>query len=280
MFHGCLYLNRMHMTKESLIHEHQFLLHSKFLHRDVTIDFYLPTNIQEGEELSLLLINYGQDLEKMGFRGILEKLYRTNAISPVLFVAIHCGKERKLEYGTAAHPDYMNRGSKAGKYTYFIMQELIPFIRKHHKLENFRDKSFAGFSLGGLMALDIVWNHPSEFHYAGVFSGSLWWRSKALDEGYNEDTDRIMHAQIRDGKFAPWLRFFFQTGMLDESVDRNNNGIIDSIDDTVALVDELVTKGYDREKDIVYLELADGRHDVPTWGKAFPAFLMFAYGNK
>ncbi len=266
------------MTKEGLIHEHQHLLHSRFLHRDVTIDFYQPTNIAEGEQLSLLLINDGQDLEKMGFRKILEQLYENGEIRPVLFAAIHCGKDRKMEYGTMGYPDYMNRGVKAGKYTYFIMQELIPFIRKHHQIENFRDKSFAGFSLGGLMALDIVWNHPAEFHYAGVFSGSLWWRSKGLDDGYDEAKDRIMHARIRAGQYSPWLKFFFQTGVLDETADRNNNGIIDSIDDTLSLVDELVTKGYDRDKDIVYLELADGRHDVPTWGRAFPSFLSYAYG--
>jgi hypothetical protein len=67
--------------------------------------------------------------------------------------------------------------------------------------------------------------------------------------------------------------------VLDEKADRNNNGIIDSIDDTISLIDELTAKGYSREKDIVYLELADGRHDVPTWGRAFPAFLQFAFSK-
>lgn len=274
-----LYLGRMSVIAEGLIHFHQTHLHSKFLHRDVTIDFYIPTGMPEGQLYHLLLINDGQDLEKMGFKGILEKLYAHGNIKPVLFAAMHCGKDRKMEYGTAGHPDYMNRGAKAGKYTYFVMQELIPFIRKHHGIDEFVDKSFAGFSLGGLMALDIVWNHPAEFHYVGVFSGSLWWRSKGLDDGYVEETDRIMHARIRDGKYAPWLKFFFQTGVLDEKADRNNNGIIDSIDDTISLIDELTAKGYSREKDIVYLELADGRHDVPTWGRAFPAFLQFAFGD-
>lgn len=265
------------MTREAIVHHHQKQLHSRFLHRDVTIDFYQPATLEAGQELSLLLVNDGQDFEKMGFIHILEKLYKAKEIRPLLVVGIHCGPERKMEYGTAGHPDYMNRGAKAGKYTYFVMQELIPYIRKHTGIEHFKDKSFAGFSLGGLMALDIVWNHPSEFLYAGVFSGSLWWRSKGLDDGYEEERDRIMHARIRDGHYAPWLKFFFQTGVLDETADRNNNGIIDSIDDTTSLIDELVAKGYSRDTDVVYLELADGRHDVPTWGRAFPVFLRFAY---
>ena len=270
----------MPLTSEGLIRVEHTQLHSKFLHRDVKIDFYLPAQVAEGQLCSLLLINDGQDLEKMDFKSILEQLYADVKIKPVLFAAMHCSKDRKMEYGTAGFPDYLNRGAKAGKYTSFVMQELIPFIRKHHGIDEFIDKSFAGFSLGGLMALDIVWNHPAEFHYVGVFSGSLWWRSRGLEDGYVEETDRIMHARIRDGKYAPWLRFFFQTGVLDETADRNNNGIIDSIDDTTSLIDELAKKGYDKENDIVYLELADGRHDVPTWGRAFPDFLQFAFSNK
>ena len=66
---------------------------------------------------------------------------------------------------------------------------------------------------------------------------------------------------------------------LDETADRNNNGIIDSIDDTLALIEELKKKGYE-EKDIFYLELKDGKHDVTTWGRAFPEFLKWGWGRK
>jgi hypothetical protein len=76
------------------------------------------------------------------------------------------------------------------------------------------------------------------------------------------------------------LKFFFEAGELDESADRNQNGIIDSIDDTISLIDELVKKGYDRKKDIYYLQLEDGKHDVTTWGRAFPAFLEWCFGKK
>ena len=49
-----------------------------------------------------------------------------------------------------------------------------------------------------------------------------------------------MHKIIRMAN-APWLKFFFECGALDETKDRNNNGIIDSIDDTLDLIDELKT---------------------------------------
>ncbi len=88
-----------------------------------------------------------------------------------------------------------------------------------------------------------------------------------------------MQNEIKNGNYYPWLKFFFETGSLDETADRNNNGIIDSIDDTMALIDELVKKGYDREKDIYYLELKDGKHDIATWRRAFPEFLKWGWGK-
>ena len=89
-----------------------------------------------------------------------------------------------------------------------------------------------------------------------------------------------MHRQVREDKgFYPWLKFFFEVGTLDEVADRNKNGIIDSIDDTVSFIDELVKKGYDKKERIKFLELKNGRHDVPTWAKAFPEFLRWGWGE-
>jgi len=255
----------------------QSIINSILLKREVTIDAYLPTNIAEPGNLELLLINDGQDLPKMPFDEMLNGLIDAHAITPLLCVGIHCGPDRKMEYGTAIHADYMGRGASAGLYTRFIFEELLPFIHTTYNVTSFKEKSFAGFSLGALSALDIVWNNPQHFNRAGAFSGSFWWRSKDYDDGYNEDTDRIMHNQIRKGPYYPWLNFFFECGALDEKEDRNNNGIIDSIDDTLDVIKELRHLGYS-ENSIQYLELPDGTHDVPTWARAMPAFLQWGWG--
>lgn len=254
------------------------LLLSKCLEREVTIDFYLPAPVIDSGEISLLLINDGQDLRKMPFTTILENLYGQQLIHPLLCVGIHCGPDRKMEYGIASQADYLGRGAKAGLYTDFLFQELLPYLRTKYNVPQFKEKAFAGFSLGGLMALDIVWNHAHEFTKVGVFSGSLWWRQKGYDEGYTDEADRIMHNQIRAGKAAPWLQFFVQTGLLDEKSDRNNNGIIDSVDDALDLIIELKRIGY-ANTSIQYLELKDGKHDVPTWASALPVFLEWGWGK-
>jgi enterochelin esterase-like enzyme len=270
----------MQSVKVSGILVENTVITSEYLQRDVIVDFFLPKNVIDPSAMSLLLINDGQNMEELGLETILSNLYKENLIRPLLCVAIHTNKDRKREYGVAGHPDYLGRGDKAGLYTSFIRKELIPFIKQTYALDSFREKAFAGFSLGGLMALDIVWAYPQEFTKAGIFSGSLWWRSIDQEkEEYDDYKHRIMHQRIKQGVYYPGLKFFFQCGNMDETMDRNNNGIIDSIDDTLDLIKELEAKGYSSEKDIHYLEMADGRHDIPTWGRAMPEFLKWGWAS-
>lgn len=269
----------LELVDERYVVEH-FSLYSDYLDRDIILDVYLPKNIQNPGKLPLLIINDGQDLPKMPFSSILNELVARAAIVPVLAVGIYCNEDRKLEYGTADESDYLNRGSRAKYHRKFIIKELIPYIRLKYHLPEIHDTAFAGFSLGGLSAFDIAWKHPEIFNTAAAFSGSFWWRSKALGQGYQEETDRIMHKMIRLGSYAPNLRFFLQTGRLDESMDRNNNGIIDSIDDTLGIIRELEAKGYTPGDQIRYYEMPEGRHDVPTWAAAFPEFLKWRYGSR
>ena len=116
------------------------------------------------------------------------------------------------------------------------------------------------------------------FNKVGVFSGSLWWRSKELGKGYT-DADRIAHAMINGTSTKPELKFWLQTGTKDETADRNKNGIIDSIDDTVDIIKELQAKGYQRPADIQYLEVVGGTHSTATWAFAMPKFLLWAFGR-
>lgn len=270
----------MSLIKAARILVENHTIPSVILEREVKVDFYFPPTYVLPDNLSLLLINDGQDLVTMQFENILDELYESNSINNLFCVGIHCSTDRKNEYGTANYLDYKGRGAKAKLYNQFVFEELMPFIRKTLSIYSFKEKCFAGFSLGGLCALDIVWNHPLEFSKVGVFSGSLWWRDKDQDdEDFNEDTDRIMHKQVRESNnFYPWLKFFFEVGTLDEVADRNKNGVIDSIDDTLSFIEVLESKGYQQGRDIEFIELKDGHHDVPTWAIAFPQFLKWGWG--
>ena len=281
MIFGFLLFNLKIMPPTSLssILTENVVVRSQFLGRDVQIDFFLPRDMGDAGDTCLLLINDGQNMNELGLENILENLNADGGIKPIVIAAIHSSSQRKMEYGTAIQADYLGRGAKAGLYTQFIRDELLPEIQKKFPF-HFGEKAFAGFSLGGLMALDIVWNYPGEFILAGVFSGSLWWRSlDHEDENYDDELHRIMHQQIKKGKYHPNLKFFFSTGSLDETHDRNNNGIIDSIDDTMALIDDLESLGYNNGKDIRYLNYEDGKHDIATWARVMPEFLKWGWSK-
>ena len=268
----------MQRLKQVSVPVQNIVRHSTHLDRDVLIDIYLPPVSSDDKHVSLLIINDGQDLPKFYFDQMLTELYEQKEIEPVLCVGIHCSAERRMEYGTANELDYKGRGAKARLHQQFVLNELLPYIFENFG-NNFKEKAYAGFSLGGLSAIDTVWHYPEYFSKAAVFSGSLWWRSKDLDQGYIEATDRIIHKLIREGDYKPGLQFYFTTGSLDEKMDRNNNGIIDSIDDTLGLIEELEKKGYKNEGDIHYVNYEDGKHDVKTWGRAMPAFLKWGWGK-
>ena len=251
---------------------------SEYLKRDVAVTLLIPDGYEASEPLNLLLLNDGQEAEGLRLEEILDNLYEMGCVKPTLVAAIQAGNERLQEYGTAGKPDYKLRGSKASAYAKFITAELLSAITKETGIDNFDVTAFAGFSLGGLSAMDIAWNNPQLFDKVGVFSGSFWWRSRELGKGYT-DADRIMHKTIRETSDKPALQFWLQTGTKDETADRNKNGIIDSIDDTIDIIKELESKGYSRPADIQYLEMVGGTHSVATWAEAMPKFLVWAFGR-
>ncbi len=253
-------------------------LYSDYLKRYRRIDVYLPELYwkRQNEKFSLVLMNDGQDAQALKIRSTVEHLNQTGQFEPFIVVGIPA-RRRIHEYGTSGQPDYKGRGSKADLYRQFIVHEVLPFLRGKYRIQREPSKvHFMGFSLGALSALDIVWQHPNRFGSAGIFSGSLWWRRKATHPLENEDDCRIIHEIIKNSQYKQGLRFWFQAGTLDETEDRNRNGIIDAIDDTLDLIKELVKLGYSSENEIHYLEVKGGRHNAKTWCRVIPNYLYWA----
>ena len=90
--------------------------------------------------------------------------------------------------------------------------------------------------------------------------------------------DRILHKKVKNSVFKPNLKFWFECGTEDETADRNNNGIIDAIDDTLDLIKELKHLGYSDEA-LKYVEIEGGRHNFETWRTVFPEFLEWAFSE-
>jgi enterochelin esterase-like enzyme len=253
-------------------------LFSIHLGRVVRLDVVLPPgfNAAAAQPYPVLYLNDGQDLQRLQLPTTLNYLYKRGAVRPFVLVAVHAA-DRLQEYGTAARPDYLGRGSRASNYTNFVLKELLPYVQAHyHASADPAEAVVAGMSLGGLTAFDLAWHHPEAFQRAGSFSGSFWWRSRGLNDGYT-DADRIMHGLVRARAPWPGQQFWLQTGTDDETSDRNNNGIIDAIEDTLDLIAVLERQGLPQAA-VRYVEVPGGHHHQDTWGAIMPDFLRWAFG--
>lgn len=253
-------------------------IYTKILQRNVEVEILTPPELDKSRKYPLLLLNDGQDSDAVKVKATVEHLVAEKAIPEIIVVGITAG-DRMQEYGVAYRHDYHGRGKSAKAYSEYVTKELVPYLAYRYPVSAApSERVFAGYSLGGLSAMDIAWNHPDQFGKVGVFSGSFWWRKRdASSFFYSDYRDRLMHLQVRRGRLKPGLKFWFQTGTLDENSDRNKNGVIDSIDDTLDLISELTRKGYRPFHDIQYLEIKNGRHNQETWALAMPEFLRWAF---
>ncbi len=258
---------------------------STLLNNTRTLAVYLPDDYDRQRSdtdtrYPVLYANDGQDMTAVHLKQTLEALYRQGAIEKIIVVAVYATNDRLQEYGTANVPDYKGRGSRAGLYSRFVLEELMPYINDHYRtLTGPEHTRVMGWSLGGLMAFDLAWQHPQTFGAVGVFSGSFWWRDADADVSVLSSA-RIMHRLVREGNYHDGLQLWFEAGTQDEADDRDHNGVIDAIQDTTELIDELRVKGYVDGEDMLYVEVESGQHNPATWGEVLPEFLKWAFPKR
>jgi enterochelin esterase-like enzyme len=251
-------------------------IHSPELGNRRTISVYLPPGYTHDREHPLLVAHDGQEMGAWKLAGALAQHHAAGLVSPVI-AAIPANPARMHEYGTAGQLNSDGLGTRAAEFQVFVSDTVVPLLRRRYQLSRRpAQNAVMGASLGGLSAFDLAWRRPDVFGVAGIFSGSFWWRTSNVSVA-EKQASRIMHRMVRDTVTKPSLRLWFQAGTRDEDEDRDGNGVIDAIQDTTELIDELVAKGFSRGRDVVYRETAGGRHHPATWAEELPEFLRWAY---
>ncbi len=244
--------------------------------RDVLV-FLPPRYAAANKNFPVLYLNDGQDVGQLKLQETLAQLIARGKITQIIVVAIPANDERLHEYGTAVAANAQGLGRKAAQYSQFVITELMPHINREFRTRTEAwDTAVLGASLGGLSAFDMTWNHPEMFGTAGVFSGSFWWRA-GEEEQLLPSGQPIAHQMVRQGTYRPHQRFWFEAATQDETADRDNNGVIDAIQDTMELIEELEKLGYRRGENVVYVEILGGRHNYDTWAEVLPHFLTWAF---
>lgn len=239
------------------------------------IRIYIPAGGVQ-PDMPVIFALDGQNMPAWKLAETVAALGAASEIVPPLVVAIPNSAQRVEEYGLAGTLDYKGRGKLSADFQRYVLEEVVPAVRARYGLDLRPARTgLMGASLGGLSALDLAWRRPDVFGFVGVFSGALWWRGEDGDWQVHQRS-RLAHRFVRESDKAPRLRLWFQAGTEDETDDRDGNGVIDAIQDTTELIDELVAKGFVRGRDVVYHEVAGGRHHEATWAEALPVFLKFA----
>lgn len=260
----------LHQGPEPIVRTYQVV--SKALNRTVEIDVYRPA-VFPTKPLNLVVFNDGQDLRKMRTKETLGELHSNNKLSPTLVVGL-VAADRMREYGTSERLDYKGRGDLSRAHEIFVTEELTPWLESRFMIyKDTSRRAIAGFSLGGLNAFDLAWRNPNHFSTAGVFSGALWWRSNPFLQ-HDPDADRIIHTYVEAAPAPPsGFRAWLMAGTDDETDDRNNNGVIDAIDDSTDLHRLLITKGLANPHEVCYFEVQGGQHNPDTWADVMGDFL-------
>jgi predicted alpha/beta superfamily hydrolase len=255
-------------------------LYSRHLQRNVKLQIIHTPPPSDRSLYNLLILNDGQDMDKLRVKETLDSLYKTGKIAPLVIIGVEAG-DRMQEYGVTDKPDYLGRGKRAGFYDAFINNELYPYAKKESGVRKFQSVAIAGCSMGGLSAFDIAWNHPDKISKVGVFSGSFWWRDKASeDSSYSDEKNRIMYSKLKGTRKKPGLQYWFYAGAAEEKADRDKDSIIDVIDDTKDIISLLEKKNVVAPEGLVYKESPTGIHDYSSWSEVFPDFLVWAFPNR
>ena len=194
-----------------------------------------------------------------------------------LVVAVPAGKERIEEYGMAGTPDFAGRGKLAQDFQRFVLGSVLPAVRARFGVTLDRARTgVLGSSLGGLAAFDLAWRHPEVFGFAGIFSGSFWWRGEDGPAAVRQ-ASRLAHRLVRGTPVRPIRqRLWFSVGTKEETDDRDGNGVIDAVQDTTELIDELELKGWKKGENLSYVLVEGGEHNEAAWAKVLPRFLDWA----
>ncbi len=259
----------------SKLKENSDKVYSRHLQKHLELVIISTPAPEDKSDFNLLILNDGQDMQKLRVKETLDSLWKKKLIKPLLLVGVKT-TERDDIYGVAGMQDYKGKGKSAEKYENFIKNELLAYIKKMSGVRKFNSVIIAGNSLGGVSAFDIAWDNWQKIDKVGVFSGSFDLSDLALnDPAYSADKNRLVIMKMTSSRRKPKLKYWFYAGKDDQS-SNDKNADSQVAENTKDLIDLIKKKNVCPPGDIFYLEIPAGKNDYYSWSRAFPEFLLWA----
>lgn len=260
----------------SKIKENTDKVYSRHLQKYIDLTIISTPEPSEKNDFNLLLLNEGGNLQKLKVKDITDSLYKKKLIKPLVIIGINTVDNNNL-FGVTGEVDYLNTGKSAEKYTNFIINELLPFVKKKAGVRKFNTITLAGFSKGGLSAFDVAWDNWQKFDKVGVFSGNFSESNlNPADKMYKEEKNNLILNKINSSRKRPKLQYWFYAGGKVNNAGEPGTNVVDNTRKLIALINK---KKVGQEGDIYFQDMQDNGNDLSAWASIFPSFLLWVAGK-
>lgn len=250
-----------------------------------TIRIYLPPGYADQPERSypVIYMHDGQNLfdpetatygHEWKVDETVDSLVAQELIPELIIVGMDSTPGRIDEYTPTRSADPVGpngeHGGKGALYTAFVVTELKPYIDSHYRTACGPDNTAViGSSLGGLISFDMGWTHPDVFGKVGAVSPSFWWNQQ----------DTLARLRDIDPLASRPSRIWLDGGSGEENDDRDDDGLIDVIDDMRDVRDQLMVMGYTFGSSLGVREAKGALHNEDAWAERFDDVLLFLVGR-
>ncbi|MGN6267795.1 MAG: alpha/beta hydrolase [Ginsengibacter sp.] len=212
----------MFTSCHSKIKERSEQIYSRHLQKHITLTVISTPPPSNKSDFNLLLLNNG--FEAGSIRKITDSLYHKKDIKALLIVAIK-PFDAQQEFGVAGVTDGKNNGSLASKYSNFIVNELLPFIKKKSAVRSFKSVTIAGVGDGGISAFDIAWDNWQKFDKVAVLQD---FSNPGRPTNFSVITTKIAKSRKR-----PKLHFWLETGKEQNELNKEDSSGINNLIETL-----------------------------------------------
>lgn len=220
---------------------------------------YLPPSYASStKKYPVLYMHDGQNLfdqltsgyGEWGVDELLDSLIAKGQKEYIVIGIDHGGSERLKEY----NPYDSEYGKGKGKaYVDFLVNTLKPYIDEHYRTEkDSKNTTIAGSSMGGLISMYAIATYPKVFGKAGIFSPAFW-LGKTIETDVKNAMENLNGSKV-----------YLVAGDLESKT---------MVSDMENVYQILNPTG--KNKNILMVEKADGKHSEWFWHREFVDFYKF-----
>ncbi len=169
-------------------------LYSTVLSEQRDLLIHLPNNYKENKMLDYPVLYLLDGQRNFAHTiGTLDLLNQSNMAQEMIIIAIK-NTHRTRDFTPTYDESYNEWGISGGADDFldFIEKELIPYVNKTYRANNF--KIVSGHSLGGLLSIYALQTRPELFQAHFAFSPSLWWHKQIIfkeAESFLKNSDEL-----------------------------------------------------------------------------------------